>query len=264
MAFASLRLHGVRVVVSNDAQTAADAMRLAHDGGVEGGFLRPRASGMRFNPTFLNPGTEFVVAYADDQPIASLVLTPDGPFGLPSDRAFVEELDGFRAADDVLFEAGAWVITPEWRRHTMFLGAFLFAPAMRIHIAAGDNRRMCVVVEPNRINMVSGIFGYELICGPRPYLGLPGTLLVTRPSREWAEHFMDTSASAPRRIVADHVFDPEPGWLQVGREGEHWTHELLPTLLPESDVQERLAAQLEILEVSSVPLRQFEPSPIVR
>lgn len=239
-------------------------MRLAHDGGVESGFVRPMASGMRFNPAFLNPGTEFVVAYADDQPIASLVLTQDGPFGLPSDRAFVEELDVFRAGGDLLFEAGAWVITPEWRRHTMFLGAFLFAPAMRIHIAAGDNRRMCVVVEPNRINMVSGIFGDELICGPRPYLGLPGTLLVTRPSREWAGHFMDASASAPRRIVADHVFDPEPEWLQIGRDGEHWTQELLPALLAESDIQEKLSAQLELLEGVAESAAMLEVSRAIR
>jgi hypothetical protein len=263
MAFASLRLHGIRVVMSSDAQTAADAMRLAHDGGVESGFVQPTASGMRFNPAFLNPGTEFVVAYADDQPIASLVLTQDGPFGLPSDRAFVEELDAFRADGDFVFEAGAWVITPEWRRHTMFLGAFLFAPAMRMHIAAGGNRRMCVVVEPNRVNMVSGIFGYDLICGPRPYLGLPGTLLVTRPSREWADHFMDVAASAPRRIVADHVFDPEPEWLQIGRDGEHWTNELLPALLAESGIHERLAAQLELLEGAIVAGPMFEVSPAI-
>ncbi len=248
MAFASLRLHTVRVVVSTDTQTAADAMKLAHDGGVEAGYLQPTETGMRFHPAFLNPGTTFAVAYADDEPIASLVSVEDGPFGVPSDRAFVEEIDAFRSSGDGIFEAAAWVITRDWRRHTMVLGAMLFGSLMRLKLATTSLWRMIVVVEPHRSRMVAGIFPNELISEPRPYLALPGTLLVTQRSSEWANGFLHPDASTPRSIVAERVFDPDPQWLQVGLDGPDWTEVLLPALLQESRADERIRAQLELMQ----------------
>jgi hypothetical protein len=255
MAFASLRLHTVQVVVSTDAKTAADAMRLAHDGAVEGGFLSPKPSGMRFSPTFLNPGTEFVVAYADEQPIASLVLTEDGPFGLPSDRSFVEEIDQFRRDGDSLFEAGAWVVTNEWRRHTLALIGLIFGAAMRLNIATSPARRMIAVIEPRRADLFGAIFGYELATEPRPYLLLPGTLMVTRRASEWTDHFLEPGAPAARRIVADRLFDAEPDWLRLSRPGHHWTETILPELLHESGIHERVSAQLRLLSGVGLPDR---------
>jgi len=248
MAFASLRLRELMVVVSCDARTAGDAMRLAHDGGVEAGFLSPQKSGMRFNPAFMNPGTNFVVAYAGEEPVAGLVLIEDGPFGLPSDRAFIEEIDRYRCQGDAMFELGAWVIASQWRRYFAIVSSLLFGAVTRMHIASEEPRRMVLVVEPQRAKLTSEIFACELLTEPRPYLSLPGTLLVTRHASEWANHYLNTDEGlVPRRIMAQRVFDPDPDWLQIGREGPKWSDELLVELLAESAVEERLLAQMELL-----------------
>ena len=253
MAFASLRVREMKVVVSVDAQTAADAMRLAHDGGVEAGFLRATKSGMRFNPSFMNPGTIFVVAYSGDEPVASLVLIEDGPFGLPSDRAFIEEIDSFRSQGDVMFELGAWVIAQRWRRYFAIVSSLLFGAVTRRHIASDEPRRMVLAVEPHRAKLTSEIFACELLTEPRPYLGLPGALLVTQRTADWADHYINIDEGlAPRRIMAARVFDPDPDWLQVGREGPNWSDELLMGLLAESDVEARLSAQLELVRTAKM------------
>ncbi len=248
MAFAGLRLNQVRVVVSADEHTAADAMRLGYRGGIESGFLLPNDSQMRFSPAYLNPGTEFVVAYADDEPIASLTLVEDGPFGLPADRAFVEELDAYRAAGDSLFEINAWVIEKQWRRFMAQIGALVFGTGMRLNLGVGESRRMIAISEPNRVRLSCATFGYQEIAGPRPYLMVPGSLLVTIPTTEWADFLLHPDAFAPRRILAERVVDPDPTWLQVGREGRHWSETLLPELMRESDLEERLLRQLTLLQ----------------
>lgn len=252
MAFASLRLASIRVVASADAKTAADAMRIAHDGGVESGYLQPAPSGMRFHPAFLNPGSRFVVAYDGDDPIGCLTLIEDGPFGFPSDRAFVEEIDGYRQAGDSLYEASGWVIRHDWRRNMLRVGAMLFAAGMRISLTEGDsNRRMVVAIEPNRVRVVAGIFEPDLVTESRPYLGLPAVLLATRRSAHWASDFLNPDAFASRKIVAEHVLDPDPAWLEFDPEGPHWADVLLPRLLQESDVFSRVEEQRVLLQGSS-------------
>lgn len=249
MAFASLRLNSVRVVVATDAQTATDAMRLAHDGGVEGGFLTPRESGMRFSAAFLNPGTEFIVAYADDEPVATMALIEDGPFGLPSDRAFIEEIDAYRAAGDSIFEAGALVIAEEWRRSAVHLGPMVVGAALRLNIGVGGQRRMIASIDPRRADRLSEGFGFAPVTEPRPYLGIPGILVATPWMTKLPAYYLDPAGSRGRGIVAERVLDPDPSsWLRVGREGTHWTSS--PTfddLIGESGVRERIAAQMRLL-----------------
>lgn len=247
MAFSRLRFQNLKAVISDDAQTARDALRLAHDGGVEAGFLTPSPSGMRFNSTFMNPGTMFGVAYSGDEVVASIVLIEDGPFGLPSDRAFVEEIDMFRKKGDDVFEVAAWVIAKEWRRHFAMVVRVLFGTVIRMNIAAGGRRRMIFVVEPQRAGVTSELFALELMSEPRPYLEIPGTLLVTRPVSEWADHYIGADAGFIPSRMAQWVFDPDPEWMQVGREGPHWSTEVLPTLLAESDIERRLEVQLAIV-----------------
>ncbi|HRC08491.1 MAG TPA: hypothetical protein PLV41_09765, partial [Miltoncostaeales bacterium] len=66
-------------------------------------------------------------------------------------------------------------------------------------------------------------------------------------SSDWASHFLDTAGFSPRRVVSERVFDPDPAWLQVGRDGVHWTEALLPPLLAESNVEQLLEAKLSLL-----------------
>lgn len=258
MAFAGLRLNNVHVVVSSDERTAADAMHLAYRGGIESGFLVPNDDELRFSPAYLNPGTEFVVAYCDDEPIASLILIEDGPFGLPADRAFIEELDAYRAAGDSLFEVGAWVIAKEWRRFMAQVGALVFGTGMRLNLASPEPRRMVAVSEPHRVRLSCATFGYEEIAGPRPYLMLPGSLLVTIPTQEWPAFLLDPDAFAPRRILAERVVDPDPVWLEVGREGPHWTETLLPALLERSGLEQRLMAKMDLIRGGRVASGDLE------
>ena len=88
----------IDVTASDRVEDIDEALMVVHDGFVEAGYLDPTPSGRRMHPAYLNPGTVFFVARVDGETVGTCALIADGPFGLPSDRAFAEENDLLRAA----------------------------------------------------------------------------------------------------------------------------------------------------------------------
>ena len=106
----------ITVVVSNDVVDVDDALAVVHDEFVDMGYMEPQASGRRMHQAYLNPGTVFVVARIDGVTVGTLAMVADGPFGLPADRAFAEELDDLRRTGRDVLEVGSLAIRREWRR----------------------------------------------------------------------------------------------------------------------------------------------------
>lgn len=248
MAFRRRGPQDIRVVVSQRAAVADDAMRLAHDGAVEAGFMEPAPSGRRFYASYLNPGTRFIVAYANHVPIATLTVVEDGPFRLPSDRAFAEELDARRAAGDELIEAGSFAIAHEWRRQPQLMFGYILGTLLRLNISRGPHLRIAWSAEPRQADLLARTFDGEMISEPRHYLGAPAILLVTSTADKWATHLSDPNGRTPQRIVGEYALAPEPDWLECDAPPGDWQQALLPRLLGESRLGARLSEQMLLLE----------------
>ena len=120
--------------LSDRVEDVDEALAVVHDGFVEAGYTlprSPRAGGC--TPSYLNPGTIFAVARIDGEPVGAAVLVADGPFGLPSDRAFAEENDALRAlGSGPMLECGSFVVAAPWRRHTRRVFVRVIAALIRV------------------------------------------------------------------------------------------------------------------------------------
>lgn len=236
-----------RVVVSDRASVADDAMRLAHDAYVDRSFLAPLPSGRRFIAPYLNPGTRFVVVYSAEEPIATATLVPDGPFGLPADRAFVEEIDQVRAESDTLCEVSGLSVASLWRRQTRQVLALLLGTVVRLNGRRTAGHRVVYVMEPRQVEVMSQVLLGERSTGPRPLLGAPGTLVVTMDMSTCRTFFADPAAPPARRLVGRYVLDPDPTWLVDEPPSGEWRRVLLPSLVEESGLRAHLECQLELI-----------------
>ena len=123
----------ITVTLADSVADIDRALAVLHDGYVEAGYLTPRPSGRRMQPAYLNPGTIFVLAHMDDEVVGTCAIVADGPFGLPSDRAFQEENDALRAtASEGLYECGSLTVSRRHRRHTRRIVMRMFATASRV------------------------------------------------------------------------------------------------------------------------------------
>jgi hypothetical protein len=258
MAIMRASLSGIRVVVSDGAKVADDAMRLAYEGYVEAGFLAPCSTGRHFNAPYLNPGTRFIVTYAGDEAIATIAVVEDGPFGLPADRAFLEELDDLRAEGVSLSEASAFVIAPRWRRQIRLVLGYVLGTVVRLSLARPAGNRVVFTVEPRQADIYRSIFCGSHTIGPRPLLHAPGTLVITEDVAFVRTFLADTNGSAIRAIVAEHALSPDPDWLEYHEPSGGWRQEVLPPLLAESGLENRVRQQMEILRASQA-LAGFGP-----
>lgn len=241
-----------RVVVSDIAAVADDAMRLNHEVYVDRGFLDPLPSGRRFVAPYLNPGTRFVVVYSADEPIATAALVPDGPFGLPADKAFVEEMDQVRAVSDTRCEVSGLAIAPVWRRQTRLVLGLLLGTVVRVNGRREPGHRVVFVVEPRQAVMMSSVLMGERSFGPRPLLGAPGTLIVTKDLSHYRTFFGDPTAPPARKLVAEYALDadPDPAWLTDEPSSDQWRHALAPSLIEESGLLVRLERQLDLVRLA--------------
>lgn len=253
-------LASARVVVSDRAGVADDAMRLTHDVYVGRSFMEPVPSGRRFVAPYLNPGTRFVVVYSGDEPIATATLVPDGPFGLPADRAFVEELDQLRTESDTRCEVSGLSVASVWRRKTRLLLGLLLGTVVRVNGRRATGHRVVFVVEPRQAVVMSSVLMGERSFGPRPLLGAPGTLVVTQDLSHYRTFFGDLAAPSARELVAQYALDPDPAWLVDEPPSGEWRREVLPPLVAESGLRAHLRRQLDLVPM---PIKASSTSVIV-
>ena len=176
---AALSTSEIEVTVADGGRDIDDALAVIHDGFVEAGYLTPRPSGRRMHPSYLNPGTVFLVARIDGETVGTCAMVADGPFGLPSDRAFAEENDLMRAEGPVVRECGSLAVSGSHRRHTRRIVMRLFAAATRLALDEFPDSPVVVAVTPENERFYAAIAGAVRVADPRPLFGAPAVLLRT-------------------------------------------------------------------------------------
>ena len=236
----------IEIVASDRVDDIDKALTIVHDGFVEAGYLLPQDSGRRMHRSYLNPGTIFFIALMDGEPVGTCAFIVDGPFGLPSDRAFVEENDLMRAqSGQVLRECGSLSVRRDARRHTRRIVMRLIAAMSRLAYAEFPTAPIPLAVAPENRRFYEGMVGTREVAGPRPLYGAPAILLQTC-GVDLAAHFA-TRATPSRRMMHALFTEPAPSWLRDRRSHLPLPQEWLQTLLDEEGVVESLADQVRLL-----------------
>lgn len=236
----------IEVVVSDRVEDMDEALSVIHDGFVEAGYMAPQPSGRRMHPSYLNPGTMFLVARIEGAPVGASVFIADGPFGLPSDRAFAEENAALRARSDLgLREAGSLVVLSAHRRSTRRIVMRLFAGLTRMAIQDFPAAPVPMVVAPENERFYGSLLGSPKIGAERLLFGAPAILMLTGGAAV-AAHCAQR-ATPSQRLMDALLTEPSPSWLTDRRAHRPPPAAWLETLLDEQGVTRTLAAQIQLL-----------------
>ncbi len=234
----------IHVTVSDAQEEIDDALAAVHDGFVDAGYMEPQPSGRRMHPSYLNPGLTFMIARIDGETVGVISVVSDGPFGLPADRAFAEEIDALRRTAPVC-EVGSLTIRAEWRRHTRRIYMRLLAATVRHVWERHADSHIVLAVTPESERFTSNLFGCTTIAPPRPLYGAPAVLLLT--DRERLHETYRDDAGPSRRAMRGLVYEEHPPWLSHVRATEPWDPAWVGALVAEQGVSERLGAQIALL-----------------
>lgn len=253
-------LADIEITISDRPEDVDEALRVVHDGFVEAGFMTPRPSGRRMHLSYLNPGTTFFVARMDGTPVGASALVADGPFGLPSDRAFAEENDALRnAGAGVVHESGSLSVLRTHRRHTRRILTRLIAAMSRVVHDDYPTAPIPIAVAPENLRFYQALVDAELVGESRLLYGAPAILMCTSGLR------ISSHVSARRTPIArtmDMLFnDVHPDWLADRRTGEPLPADWLAPLVRESEAAARLLHQAGVLEAL---IGRREPAPRAR
>lgn len=249
----------VSVLITRRWEGMAQACRIAHTTFLEAGYVSRNRSGMRMIPQYLNPGSIAVVASWGGVPVASLVMVADGPFGLPSDRAFVEENDAARERAPRMFEIGSLGVLGSHRAHTRDLANAAFAACFIILRDAGAGTFMVAAVEPKLMRFYDNLFAMGSLCDQeRPMYGAPAGLCGTDVGS--IARSLAQPRGAQRRRINELVAGAE-GWLVderplgggLGAPDGAWPAGEVARLLDDNGHMGRLGAQRELLSLFGSP-----------
>jgi hypothetical protein len=239
-------LSEIDVVISDRMEDVDEALSVIHDGFVEAGYLVATASGRRMHASYLNPGTIFFIARIQGEAVGTCALIADGPFGLPSDRAFVEENDALRAqAPEGMHEAGSLVVRSEHRRNTRRIVMRLFAAMTRVALVEFPDAPVPMAVAPENERFYSSLAGALEIAGARPLYGAPAVLLLTG-GTSLATHCAQRMTPSQRRMDA-LITETGPSWLTDRRSHRPPPAAWLEALLDEQGITQALADQIQLL-----------------
>lgn len=234
------------VTLSDLGEHVGEALSLIHDGFVDAGYMRPVASGRRLHPSYLNPGGFFAMARIGGETVGAMATVADGPFGLPSERAFAEEIDQLRAASDApIYEAGSRVVHRDWSHRAGRISMFMIGSIINVGLTEFYDSPMLITVAPEAERSLRLTFNCERIADARPLFGAPAVLLVT--TGAMIEECLSRPLTSAQRMMATLALDPDPGWIADRRAGAPMDADWLPALLDEQGLTTRLAAQLELL-----------------
>jgi hypothetical protein len=234
------------ILVSDRGEDVGDALGLIHDGFVAAGYMRPTPSGRRLHPAYLNPGTYFVTVRMQGEPAGAMAMVADGPFGLPSERAFAEEVDAIRAAADApIHEAGSRVVPASWGHRAGRVSMFMIAAMVNLGIRELAGSPILITIAPEAERSLQATIECERVAGPRPLFGAPALLMLT--TTDVLEDRFARALTSSQRTMAALVLDPDPLWLTDRRTGEPLDAPWLGALIAEQGLDARLAAQLEII-----------------
>lgn len=217
------------------------ALAIIHDGFVSAGYMQPRPSGRRMHPAYLNPGILHVVARMGGRVVGTIMMVTDGPFGLPSDRAFVEEIDHLRD-DRPVREVGSLVVDARYRRHTRTIYMHMLATIVRGIMTHAPDAHIILSVSPESVRFTAQMFECDLLTQDRrPLYGEPAVLLHT--TAAILSNCYRDGATASRREMARLVFARNPEWLVEHTLGDSWPKGWLGPLVREAGILRRVQQQ---------------------
>jgi hypothetical protein len=235
----------IEVVASRCVEELDEAMSIVHDGFVQSGYLAPQPSGRRLHPSYLNPGTIFFVARMEGHAVGTCALIADGPFPLPSDRAFVEENDRLREETGLpLHECGSLAVREEARRHTRRIVMRLVAAMSRVSAERFPMSAIPLAVGPENRRFYAALVGAEEVAGERPLYGPPAVLLRTSgigPTIHAAQRLTPI-----QRTMDDLITERDPSWLTL-RRPEPLPAAWLQRLIDEQGATRALSEQVGLL-----------------
>lgn len=240
---------GIEVVVSDGVPEVDTALALIHDGFVEAGYMTARPSGRRMHLSYLNPGTVFLLARAGGRPVGALALVADGPFGLPCERAFAEEVNALRAAGDRPLECGSLSLRPAQGRHAREVMIHIMATVAHLLAELPAGARAVAAVMPGSREFYRRMMGFSKIGDSRPLYGAPALLLRTDRDAVGVAH--QATLGRAHALLARLAAEPEPAWLVDRRAGQPWPEEWLAPLLDEEPAHARLLRQVALLAASA-------------
>ena len=237
----------IEVVLSDRIEDVDEILAVVHDGFVEAGYTLPKTSGRRMHAAYLNPGTIFGLARIGDEPVGAVVMVVDGPFGLPSDRAFVEENDALRQVSrSPIIECGSFAVPAPWRRHTRRVFVRLIAALMRATIGDLPESPVVIAVSPETERFYRSTLRLQRLGGPRPLYG-DASLLLCTPSLVTLRECLRAGETSPARAMDRILAGPEPDWIVDRRTGRPLPARWLAELNEEQGVTAALEAQVRLL-----------------
>lgn len=236
----------IELVVSDRAEDVDAVLSVIHDGFVEAGFMDPQASERRLHPAYLNPGAMFALARIDGEPIGAATMIPDGPFGLPCERAFAEEVDVLRRGPGPIMECGSFTVRTAWRRHTRRVFVRVLAAFIRIAMEEYPDSPGLLTTTPEAERFHTSVGGFRRITDVRPLFGAPAVLLHVANAHALNAYHREGVSSGQRTV--DHLTrEPAPTWLIDRRAHHPLPSDWLAPLVSEQLTTTPFGAQLRCL-----------------
>ena len=240
-----------RIAYTDRIEDVDEALALLHDRFVDAGYMRPRPSGRRLIAPYLNPGTAFAVAEIDSETVGTIALIEDGPFGLPSDRSFMEEIDDLRArSEEPVREVGS-LATRAGQRGSAGISLQLVAAIVRLGLREFPKAPVLISVTPAASRLYATLLGADQLAEPRPLYGAPAVLLAT--TGETLLEAALTHRTSRHESFARLITQTFPRWLTDRRERKPWPRAWLRPLLDESGLPADLAAKAALLAGGPTP-----------
>lgn len=145
--------------LATTSEELAQAYSLLHDSYVKEGYMTAAQSGLRCTIFHALPGSAVLVAKKGETVIATVTLIKDSSMGLPSDKEYFNENEGYREKGFRLCEVSALAIHPEFRAGliTFHLIKFLW------HYSADilDVNMLCCVVNPKALDFYKAYLNFQ-------------------------------------------------------------------------------------------------------
>ena len=157
---------GVTITRATTLDDLRDAYHLVHDIFVEEGYIRPFPGGLRMRSFEALPQTATFVAKAGGAVVAVQSLIPDAEYvGMPSDRAFREEIDTLRSDGRQICEAANEAVTPDYRKTSIPTALMRCCFAHAMSVGCTD---VVTAVSPGHAKFY-GLMGFETISSVRSF-----------------------------------------------------------------------------------------------
>lgn len=202
----------LEITISNRWEDVDLVMKIVHDVYVTVGYSKSRASGRRLIPTYWNPDAIFIIGRWEGAVGAVAVLVPDGPFGLPSERVYGEEIQDLRDAGLGVWEYTSLCVLDEYRHMYRHFFGGLFGAGYRAIIAAGGQEHVCLIsVPPGQERTFAAMLDFTSVGDARPLYGAPAVLLKV--SINTVAGTLESGSHRLQQQLRPAFLGDETGWL---------------------------------------------------